>query len=194
MGCMCGRKKTKAGDDVEDDFDVIDTSHPDSAKKAMASSEKTPSKRGLSRLFSSKKSVPQPQPEEKSSTSEEEAEEMQDDFPTTGPPPTLSKKGPGDFRPSQIESRVTERTIETDTSGVSSHVRTGRKQDPATAPPPARESAFHGPPRFDWIDIVSIFERRVQRTRLAVQSYSRKAFLRHLLPGIYCCSKDSSTS
>ena len=23
-------------------------------------------------------------------------------------------------------------------------------------PPPAREAAFHGPPRFDWIDIVCI--------------------------------------
>lgn len=26
-----------------------------------------------------------------------------------------------------------------------------------TQPPPAREAAFHGPPRFDWIDIVRLY-------------------------------------
>ena len=160
MGCMCGRKKTKAGE--EDDFDVIDTSHPDSAKKADVSSsqnKKSPSRRGLSRLFTSKKSVQQ-QTEEKSSTSEEEVEEEVHDAFADGPPPTTSYKAPKSFQPSKLESRVTERTIETDTSGMSSHVRTGKKQDPATAPPPARESAFHGPPRFDWIDIVSIISSK----------------------------------
>lgn len=30
-------------------------------------------------------------------------------------------------------------------------------QTKPVAPPPAREAAFHGPPRFDWMDIVSLY-------------------------------------
>jgi hypothetical protein len=151
MGCLFRRNKAQAGE--EDDFDVIDSSRPET-RASQAPYEKSLSRRGLSRLFSSKKSHKQQQHkvEDKSSTSEEE---MQDYFPANGPPPTMPSKAPASFRPSQIESKVTERTIETDTTGLSSHPRTGNRNNPATLPPPARESAFHGPPRFDWIDIVS---------------------------------------
>lgn len=169
MGCFC--RRTKKQGDGEDDLDVVDTSQPNAKAAAMSSAEKPSSpdrssRRSLSRLFSGKKPMEQQQQSEndKSLTSEEEAaeaEEMHDSFVEGGPPPTMPAKAPSSFRPSQIESRVTERTNETDTSpgGMSSSYRRGSKYHPATAPPPLAQSAFHGPPRFDWIDIVSLKKR-----------------------------------
>ncbi len=49
------------------------------------------------------------------------------------------------FLHSDVRSRMTEPAYTATTSGKHS----------TTVPPAAREAAFHGPPRFDWIDIVS---------------------------------------
>lgn len=49
-------------------------------------------------------------------------------------------------------SRITE---EPTVFSSSTAKETPRKQPKMVLPPPAREAAFHGPPRFDWMDIVS---------------------------------------
>lgn len=51
------------------------------------------------------------------------------------------------FHYSDVHSKITEHTWAQSSMGK----RTGC----STVPPPSREAAFHGPPRFDWIDIVS---------------------------------------
>jgi hypothetical protein len=92
--------------------------------------------------------------DEDKSTDGSEAE-AHDEFPQDdrGPPPTLAPHAPNDFHPSTIQSKITEASNETSTIAVDS-VPPTKKVNPAAIPPSARQSAFSGPPRFDWIDIV----------------------------------------
>ena len=74
-----------------------------------------------------------------------------------GPPPTRLPNAPSSFRPSYIQSKITEASNESwNTKPSPTSLNNKRSSfNPTTAPPPARQSAFSGPPRFDWIDIVS---------------------------------------
>ena len=77
-----------------------------------------------------------------------------------GPPPRhpmsprfVRTNDSSEFQPSEVHSKMTEDDEWALTTRTSAPLpkRTGY----STAPPPAREAAFGGPPRFDWIDIVS---------------------------------------
>jgi hypothetical protein len=59
--------------------------------------------------------------------------------------PSVQTTDSSQFQHSDARSRITEPTYTATTSG----------KHPGALPPAAREAAFHGPPRFDWIDIVS---------------------------------------
>jgi hypothetical protein len=123
--------------------------------RSTGSSQQLSSSRGnkkgfMGRLFSRKKKS-----DEDKSTDGSDAE-GQDEFPMEpkGPPPTFAPNAPRDFHPSAIQSKITEASNENST--VVQSVHPGKGINPAALPPPARQSAFHGPPRFDWIDIVSV--------------------------------------
>lgn len=55
--------------------------------------------------------------------------------------------GSSQFHHSDARSKMTNPTL--------AQISTGKRSVPAYLPPPTLEAAFHGPPRFDWIDIVS---------------------------------------
>jgi hypothetical protein len=136
--------------------------------KTTTSMKKSRSGGGIKRLFScgSKKHDITDMNKPNSDTDEPEEEELEggDVFVSNegtrlrGPPPTRLPNTPKSFRPSYIQSKITEASNESwNTKASPSTLRNKRSSfNPATAPPPARESAFSGPPRFDWIDIVSV--------------------------------------
>jgi hypothetical protein len=113
----------------------------------------------MGRFFSRKK-----KPEEDKSTDGSEAE-AHDEFSHEphGPPPTFAPNAPIGFHPSVIQSKITEVSNETSTVVVDS-VYASKPNSPVASPPSARQSAFFGPPRFDWIDIVSILERNGKKS------------------------------
>lgn len=95
---------------------------------------------------------------------DEEEEEGTDgvdyDERPSGPPPTQAPMmAPRTFRPSHLQSRITEASNESTSLMASPHSTMPTPRQPRASglkgPPPARASAFRGPPRFDWIDIVS---------------------------------------
>ena len=66
-----------------------------------------------------------------------------------------TNSGEGSSKPSR---RSTYSASQRDLKQTTTTARTiGHREGRSEVPPPAREAAFSGPPRFDWIDIVSIF-------------------------------------
>lgn len=90
------------------------------------------------------------------------ADEQNQTGSSAGPPPTRSSNAPLAFEPTNLQSKITEAshessTLQHDLSNLSRPFPNGR-----TAPPPARTSAFSGPPRFDWIDIEYAAATKIQ--------------------------------
>ncbi len=79
------------------------------------------------------------------------------EVPLVGPPPTVPPKAPTTFQPSHLHTKITELSNESTLALPSPRNPVPDPYQVAAAmPPPAREAAFHGPPRFDWIDIVRV--------------------------------------
>jgi hypothetical protein len=122
----------------------------------------------MGRLFSRKANKTE---EDKSTDGSED--EVNDEFShePQGPPPTFAPNAPNDFHPSVIQSKITEVSNETSTV-VADPIHPTKAINPASIPPPARQSAFSGPPRFDWIDIVRIameLDRKSHKTKTRQQ-------------------------
>ncbi|KAG7374682.1 hypothetical protein IV203_013777 [Nitzschia inconspicua] len=165
--CCCRRKHQHGtGDDDGDKNDFNDISATN-ARSTSSSQRQQHSNSGsnsprrnkgiLGGLFSRKKKAD----EEDRSTDGSEAEAL-DQFPKElkGPPPTFTPHAPNDFHPSVIQSKITEVSNENSTIVHSAHP--SKKVNPAALPPSARQSAFHGPPRFDWIDIEYAAATKIQ--------------------------------
>jgi len=130
--------------------------------------------RGLRRLWSKKKRQPANTPQ--SAASEPALVDTDDDERVDeSSPPTTAKTAFKSFEPSAIQSKITEASVET-----SSTKRLRNKKssyNPLTVPPPAREAAFHGPPRFDWIDIEYAAATKIQsihRRNMVMTDLERK--------------------
>jgi hypothetical protein len=68
-----------------------------------------------------------------------------------------SKTAPVDTSESYLANQLS-RISEEPTLVSSTTAGSRRATSKPTQPPSAREAAFHGPPRFDWMDIVSSFD------------------------------------